>query len=590
MTYDLKSLKNRWNQSVGRASGISFDVAMILSKDPDELEKILSDSGSGMNVLSRIKKQYDTAERLLKFASKFKEPSIGHGALPGNWAERLRSGRPPNMGGITEHFERAKHNPFNYKALNPFGWWNGVRGGYTRKPLPESKFPLVTSSTAAEFRLKDEKQRIAAMASMNNATAAFYGTRNNQNWDDYLTGRTGDWSNYDPSSGPLGDLFRNQERDERRRSAVFGAHESIRQYEQEDIEEQRRARIERMRERRQRESRNSIAVRSKQIDAYRKFPWIKSLVDAGLIQKKELPKISKNLEKAKKIPFIGHIAKNPFLFSGSAIAAIIAGYVNKQNAANEKTTLWENAEMFFGKPTKSFSDAANKALITDPKAIASFWGKLSSKGYDPDAVLRVIGKATTGKPSVVKNAIASRFGLTPDEIVAAEFLAGGIGESSSRKQARRLKQLEVEETRGFKSGAGLTERLRSLLLWLPGEKSLESRDMSWLTLGFESLFAPSRVLRKTLDTKPVFDLFGNWERQQRETEAAAESANDYDAGRIGNRQASTGTNVSKSIAFNIGTLQVDAENSEQLIQSLMKEGAERDHLGIIEATDTRIRV
>lgn len=575
MTYDLKSMKDKWNRSVGRASGISFDIAMILSDNPDELEAILSSSDAGMSILDRIKKQHDKAEKLVKFATKFRKIVPGHGALSGDLADRMRRNRPANMGGITEHFERAKHNPFNYRQLNP---------------PTESKFPLVTSATAAEFRLKDEKQRIAAMASMNSAAAAFYGMRNNQNWDDYLTGRTGDWSGYDPSSGPLGDLFRRNERGDKRRSAIFDARESVHRYEQEDLEEQRQARVERVRERRQRESRNSIAVRSKQIDTYRKFPWVKSLVDAGLIQKKELPKISKNLEKYKKIPFIGNIAKNPFLFSGSAIAAIIAGFINKQNAANEKTTLWENAEMFFGKPTKSFSDAASKALITDPKAIADFWGKLSSKGYDPDVVLRAIGRATAGKSPVVKNAIASQFGLSPDEIVAAEFLAGGISESSSRKQAKRLKQLEVEEVRGFKSGAGLSERLRSLLLWLPGEKSLESRDMSLLTFGLSADSSPSKILGKKLDKKPLFDLFGNWERQQREAKAAAESANDYDAGRIGNKQTSAGTNVSKSVAFNIGTLQVDAENSEQLMQSLMKEGAERDHLGIIEATDTRIRV
>ena len=575
MTYDLKSMKDKWNRSVGRASGISFDIAMILSDNPYELEAILSSSDAGMSILDRIKKQHDKAEKLVKFASKFRKIVPGHGALSGDLAYRMLGNRPPNMGGITEHFERAKHNPFNYRQLNA---------------PPESKFPLVTSATAAEFRLKDEKQRIAAMASMNSAADSFYSTRNNQNWDDYLTGRTGDWSGYDPSSGPLSDLFRSNERNDKRRSAIFDARESVHRYEQEDLEEQRQARVERIRERRQRESRNSIAVRSKQIDTYRKFPWVKSLVDAGLIQKKELPKISKNLSKATKIPFVSHIAKNPFLFSGSAIAAIVAGFVNKQNAANEKTTLWENAEMFFGKPTKSFSDAANKALITDPKAIAGFWGKLSSKGYDPDVTLRAIGRATAGKSPVVKNAIASQFGLAPDEIIAAEFLVGGISESSSRKQAKRLKQLEIEEARGFRSGAGFSERLRSLLLWLPGEKSLESRDMSWLTFGLSADSSPRKILGKKLDKKPLFDLFGNWERQQREAKAAAESANDYDAGRIGNKQTSAGANVSKSVSFNIGTLQVDAENSEQLMQSLMKEGAERDHLGIIEATDTRIRV
>ena len=149
MTYDLKSMKDKWNRSVGRASGISFDIAMLLSDNPDELEAILSSSDAGISVLDRIKKQHDKAEKLIKFAAKFREITPGHGALPGNLAERMRGNRPPNMGGITEHFERAKHNPFNYRQLNA---------------PQESKFPLATSSQAASFREEDEKQRVAAAA------------------------------------------------------------------------------------------------------------------------------------------------------------------------------------------------------------------------------------------------------------------------------------------------------------------------------------------------------------------------------------------------------------------------------------------
>lgn len=576
MTHDLKALRDKWNQSVGRASGISFDVAMMLSENPNDLEKILSASDSGMAILDRIKKQHDKAERLIKFAGKFRKPIPGSGAVSGDWADRLRSGRPANMGGITEHFERARHNPFNYGT----------------KPVATTRFPLITSSTAAEFRLKDEKQRIAAMASMKNATAAFYGTRNNQNWDDYLTGRTGDWSGYDPSNGPLGDLFRKQERDERRRSVIFGASDAISRYEREDIEEQRQMRVDRVRERRQQDSRNSIAVRNRQLDSYRKFPWVKSLVDSGFIQKRELPKIAKILNRMSKVPIAGGFIRHPIALGATSIAAFIASFVNRQNRANVDTTLWENAEMFFGKPSKKFTEAANSALITDPKAVANLWGKFSKMGFDPETALRIVGQATKNRPAVVKNAIAGMFGgLSPDEVVAAEFFVGAHKESQSRNQAKKLKQLEIEETKGFKSGAGILDRIRSYLLWIPLEKSLESRGMSWLTFGGTADTGGTKILdRIHIEKKPVFDIFGNWEREQKAADAAAESAREYDAGKIGNKQSSTGMNVSKNIAFNIGTLQVDAENAEQLMQSLMKEGAERDHLGIIEATDTRIRV
>ena len=562
MTYDLKSMKDKWNRSVGRASGISFDIAMILSDNPDELEAILSSSDVGMSILDRIKKQYDKAEKLVKFAAKFRKITQGHGALPGDLAERMRGNRPPNMGGITEHFERAKHNPFNYRQLNA---------------PQESKFPLVTSSQAASFREEDEKQRVAAAASMENATAAFYATRNNQNWDDYLTGRTGDWSGYDPSSGPLGDLFRRNERSDRRRSAIFNARESVHRYEQEDLEEQRRARVERIRERRQRESRNSIAVRSKQIESYRKFPWTKSLVDAGLIQKKELPKITKRLTQMAKNPFLRPFVNNPGLAIPAAVYAAVVKAFAIADVNNQKVVDWGNKGNLYGSPSRRFAEAAYMAGLKDPGQISELYGKLTAKYGNADAVLENIGSRTGKMSPLARMSIANSQGWNEQIMAIADIMSnnGHLRIDRSRRVAANKAMIEAADTMGWNSSSRWGDTAQSLWWSIPGMKSGAARDAA--------------------DFKHVSDdlhdfYFKQIDEQIKSAADAAESANDYDAGRIGNKQTSAGTNVSKSVAFNIGTLQVDAENSEQLMQSLMKEGAERDHLGIIEATDTRIRV
>ena len=562
MTYDLESMKDKWNRSVGRASGISFDIAMLLSDNPDELEAILSSSDAGISVLDRIKKQHDKAEKLIKFAAKFREITPGHGALPGNLAERMRGNRPPNMGGITEHFERAKHNPFNYRQLNA---------------PQESKFPLATSSQAASFREEDEKQRVAAAASMENATAAFYATRNNQNWDDYLTGRTGDWSGYDPSSGPLGDLFRRNERSDRRRSAIFNARESVHRYEQEDLEEQRRARVERIRERRQRESRNSIAVRSKQIESYRKFPWTKSLVDAGLIQKKELPKITKRLTQMAKNPFLRPFVNNPGLAIPAAVYAAVVKAFAIADVNNQKVVDWGNKGNLYGTPSRRFAEAAYMAGLKDPGQISELYGKLTAKYGNADAVLENIGSRTGKMSPLARMSIANSQGWNEQIMAIADIMSnnGHLRIDRSRRVAANKAMIEAADTMGWNSSSGWGDTAQSLWWSIPGMKSGAARDAA--------------------DFKHVSDdlhdfYFKQIDEQIKSASDAAESANDYDAGRIGNKQTSAGTNVSKSVAFNIGTLQVDAENSEQLIQSLMKEGAERDHLGIIEATDTRIRV
>ena len=562
MTYDLKSMKDKWNRSVGRASGISFDIAMLLSDNPDELEAILSSSDAGISVLDRIKKQYDKAEKLIKFAAKFREITPGHGALPGNLADRMRGNRPANMGGITEHFERAKHNPFNYRQVNP---------------PHESKFPLVTSSQAASFREEDEKQRAAAAASMENATAAFYATRNNQNWDDYLTGRTGDWSGYDPSSGPLGDLFRRNERSDRRRSAIFNARESVHRYEQEDLEEQRRARVERIRERRQRESRNSIAVRSKQIESYRKFPWTKSLVDAGLIQKKELPKITKRLTQMAKNPFLRPFVNNPGLAIPAAVYAAVVKAFAIADVNNQKVVDWGNKGNLYGTPSRKFAEAAYMAGLKDPGQISELYGKLTAKYGNADAILENIGSRTGKMSPLARMSIANSQGWNEQIMAIADIMSnnGHLRIDRSRRVAANKAMIEAADTMGWNSSSRWGDTAQSLWWSIPGMKSGAARDAA--------------------DLKYVSDdlhdfYFKQIDEQIKSAADAAESANDYDAGRIGNKQTSAGTNVSKSVSFNIGTLQVDAENSEQLIQSLMKEGAERDHLGIIEATDTRIRV
>lgn len=577
MTYDLKSMKDEWNRSVGRASGISFDIAMLLSGDPDELEAILSSSDAVMSALDRIKKQYDKAEKLVKFAAKFRKITQGHGALSSYFADRMRANRPPNMGGITEHFERAKHNPFNYKELNPFGWWNGVRGGFKRKPLPESKFPLVTSSQAASFREEDEKQRVAAAASMENATAAFYGSRNNQNWDDYLTGRTGDWSGYDPSFGPLGNLFRRNERSDKRRSAIFDARESVHRYEQEDLEEQRQARVERIRERRQRESRNSIAVRSRQIDTYRKFPWVKSLIDAGLIQKKELPKITKRLTQMANNPFLRPFVKNPGLAIPTDIYAAVVKTLAIADMNNQKVVDWGNKGNLYGTPSRKFAEAAYMAGLKDPGQISELYGKLTAKYGNADVILENIGSRTGKMSPLARMSIANSQGWNEQIMAIADIMSnnGHLRIDRSRRVAANKAMIEAADTMGWNSSSGWGDTAQSLWWSIPGMKSGAARDAA--------------------DFKYVSDdlhdfYFKQIDEQIKSAADAAESANDYDAGRIGNKQTSAGTNVSKSVAFNIGTLQVDAENSEQLMQSLMKEGAERDHLGIIEATDTRIRV
>ena len=116
--YDIGKLKSEWESSVGNVSGISFEVALLLAEKPEDVHALISSKKESMRVLSDVKKQYEKAQKILKWAKQFRKSSPGYGALSNEQIEaNRRSGGsvPPNMRGITEHFTKSVvHNQFIY--------------------------------------------------------------------------------------------------------------------------------------------------------------------------------------------------------------------------------------------------------------------------------------------------------------------------------------------------------------------------------------------------------------------------------------------------------------------------------------------
>lgn len=589
--YDIGKLKSEWESSVGNVSGISFEVALLLAEKPEDVQALISSKEESMRVLSDVKKKYEKAQKILKWAKQFRKYSPGYGALSNEQIEanrRAGGSVPPNMRGITEHFTKSVvHNQFNYKELNPLGVYGGIVG---RKPLPPNQYPMVLFDQAfANAQIADVARQ---KSDMDRAEMAFHATRNNRNWDDYLTGRTGDWSGYDPSSGPLGDLYRKQSSKDMKSRAMDFAYGETSRYEREDLERQRKERADRQKESRLSASRNSIAVRRRQVDAYRRSPWLKTLVDSGIIQKKNLPEIAKTLKRIEKVPIIGKFVKHPVALAALAGIGAVSSYLDKSNQANKEVTEWRDLENLFGIPSKEFSVIAGKAGVSKKDDQAKLWGKLTMAFGDP-MNLKHIGKMISSAPDIVRMNFASKYGLSATDMAVIDVLSkerrgASLSSQGSRITKSRLDLLEQAEKIGFATGSTAYQQLDAAALWLPGVKSVEART-GW----YEKYIRPA--IQLIMDQKlREYDLFsGNYGQgvdKSLSAREAAESLNRWEKGEFmgfGREYQPFGTN--NSMAVYITNFNAQTNNVDDLKKSLIDEGRSHDRLGVVDSMDTRIK-
>ena len=586
--YDIGKLKSKWESIVGNVSGISFEVALLLAEKPEDVNALISSKEESMRVLSDVKKQYEKAQKILKWAKQFRKSSLGYGALSNEQIEanrRAGGSVPPNMRGITEHFTKSVvHNQFNYKELNPLGVYGGIGG---RKPLPPNQYPMVLFDQAfANAQIADvARQKI----DMEKAEMAFHATRNNRNWDDYLTGRTGYWSGYDPSFGPLGDLYRKQSSKDMRSRAMDFAYGDTARYEREDLERQRKDRADRQKESRLSASRNSIAVRRRQVDAYRRFPWIKTLVDSGIIQKKNLPEIAKTLKRIEKVPIVGKFVKHPVALAALAGIGAVASYLQESDKANKSIVDWENAKNLFGTPPKEFIDIAKKANITDEGKQSELWGKLTMAFGNPFN-LKYIGKDLSNAPSIVRMRFASKYGLSTEDMAAIDIMSqtsrgSSLANSRARIVSSRIGELSRRQTVGFSSSSNPMELMEALYYSVPYSKSIDARSDGWYS---KWIVGPAKL--GLMFTAALGNKINSMFSKSDQAASAAMSLDRYNSGGVSDivgTQNGIGTN--NTMAVYITNFNAQTNNVDDLRKSLIDEGRSHDRLGVVDSMDTRIK-
>ena len=341
----------------------------------------------------------------------------------------------------------------------------------------------------------------------------------------------------------------------------------------EDVEEQRL-----------RDSRRSISARRYQAEAYRKFPWVKTLVDAGMIQKKELPKITKMLTRASKVPGLGMMVKHPVAAAIGAGIALTGATFARQDKANKIVTDWETSQAVFGKPSKAFENAMMSAGMSYQEVLNA-WAKMSMRYGDPDSVLPMLGSGLSNiKSGIGRGRAAEILGLDPRMATGAMIASGGYAPSEAAEVNAELTRLGKVSDAGWRSGSTFKEKARAVMLSvLPFEKDLEARGVSWLDIldpiGSLGKYVASGGV-STVDRLKSFD----------EAQEAARSAEEYERNRTTtqSRVGESTTQTGNQVTLNVNEIRIlDAKNAPELIQSIASEAGLGYNIDVMNWADSR---
>lgn len=339
-------------------------------------------------------------------------------------------------------------------------------------------------------------------------------------------------------------------------------------------------------EQRLRDSRRSIGVRRRQVEAYSKFPWVKTLVDAGLIQKKELPKITKMLTRASKVPGFGMMVRHPVVASlGMAAAglAVIDSSLKRQDKANKTVTNWEASEAVFGKPSKAFESAMMKAGMSY-QDVLNAWAKMSMKYGDPDSALPMLGAKLSGiKPGIERGIAAEAMWLDQKMATGAMIAAGEYTPSKAAEVNARIAELDKMSDEYWKSGTSIGQKARAVGLSVLGEKELEARGVSWIDV-IKELMLPGR---HAMTNEPYHaDELKAWD----EAQEAARSAEEYDRSKVTAQPSVDGSEApaGNQVTLNVNEIRIlDAKDVPSLIQSIASEAGLGYNIDVMNWADSR---
>lgn len=202
-------------------------------------------------------------------------------------------------------------------------------------------------------------------------------------------------------------------------------------------------------------------------DALKKLPnWMKNLVDNSKLSTKFLFNMSKGLDHAKKIPFLGKMLSDPVTAGvalGMGSLALIKATSERSDDANKNIVSQMNARNVYGPVSQTFLKTAHLAGIQDPTKIQELWGKLTTKYGDADAFLSSVGSHTAEtKGGKAKTFLAQALGFDPTLMAMADMYGGGfwnIGAMSERQALGDLARTKMRQDQMTRTGSGLWDTI-----------------------------------------------------------------------------------------------------------------------------------
>lgn len=219
-------------------------------------------------------------------------------------------------------------------------------------------------------------------------------------------------------------------------------------------------------------------------DALKKLPeWMKNLVGNSRMSTKFLFNMSKGLDHAKKIPFIGKIFDPVSMGVGLGLG--ITSFAFKASSeidkANATMTSWGNVKDVYGLVSQRFMKSAMLAGIQDPRKIADLYGKLTAERGDADMFLSTIGpQIARMKPGREKTVVMKSLGFDPEMMQIAalysgekppEFFRQELGNTVRASMRKTLMVANPENFIDFLSGSYGTASV--------GSKFIDEKDWSY---------------------------------------------------------------------------------------------------------------
>lgn len=344
-------------------------------------------------------------------------------------------------------------------------------------------------------------------------------------------------------------------------------------------------------EQRLRDSRRSISVRRYQVEAYRKFPWVKTLVDAGIIQKKELPKIAKSLSKTSNIPLIGSLLRNPGVGFAGLIAELTHLIGSSARAAGQVLP-WKNLEIAGGTVSDDYKSLMASVGLGEKGAITSATKrKMLIAGWSRAQGLEAFTKGAYY--GIMPT--AGMFSMTHDQLLDyVSKQAYGISDDGMRLNALAAYGINEAEYSASIQRQGLQKKTTANYVSQAAQRSKDRKAKTVAAGGWwANITHPDWAIDFISSAMPNDPLHGKeWKRmldEEQKAQRAAESAEEYERNKSSTHQSGNGEAMSagNQVSFNINEVRVDADNYQEFIQSIASEAGMRYNIDVMKWADSR---